>query len=73
MEIELPKVGKIAEFTPEQIKEYIRYVATMRHNQRRWFNQKNVDALNLSRKMEKELDDFNTRLLNPVPTLFDKI
>lgn len=71
MEIELPKVGTIAEFTPDQIKEYIRYVATMRHNQRRWFNQKNVDALNLSKKMEKELDDFNTRLLNPVPTLFD--
>ena len=71
MELELPKVNKVSDFTPEQMKEYIKYVATMRHNQRRWFNQKNTEALNISRKMEKELDDFNTRILNPAPDLFN--
>lgn len=69
--MEIPKITKIDAITPEQAAEYVRFVATLRHNQNRWFRNKNVDALNISRQMEKELDELNGRLLNPVPSLFD--
>lgn len=71
METELPKISTMAEFTPETFKQYVEYVNVMRHNQKRWFRTKKSDALEISRQMEKELDDFNGRLLNPVPSLFD--
>ena len=66
----LPKIEDLAEITPEQAEEYIRFVATMRHNQRRWFNLHNIEALNTARQMEKELDKLNSRLLDPTPRLF---
>lgn len=69
--MELPKVDKLQNITPEQVEQYIRFVAELRHNQRRWFKFKEPSALNLSRQMEKELDELNGRLLNPVPSLFD--
>lgn len=69
--MELPNIIKLQDITPEQAAEYIRYVSTLRHNQRRWFKFKDPSALNLSRQMEKELDELNGRLLNPVPSLFD--
>lgn len=69
--MELPKVDKLQNMTPEQVEQYIRFVAELRHNQRRWFKFKEPSALNLSRQMEKELDELNGRLLNPVPSLFD--
>ena len=71
METELPRSSTISEFTPETFKQYVEYVNVMRHNQNRWFRTKKSDALEISRQMEKELDDFNGCLLNPVPTLFD--
>lgn len=71
METELPRISTISEFTPETFKQYVEYVNVMRHNQKRWFRTKKSDALDISRQMEKELDDFNGRLLNPVPSLFD--
>lgn len=69
--MELSKVDKLQNMTPEQVEQYIRFVAELRHNQRRWFKFKEPSALNLSRQMEKELDELNGRLLNPVPSLFD--
>ena len=69
--MELPKVDKLQNMTPEQVEQYIRFVAELRHNQRRWFKFKKPSALNISRQMEKELDELNGRLLNPVPSLFD--
>lgn len=69
--MEIPKITKIDAITPEQAAEYVRFVAQLRHNQRRWFRFKDPSALNLSRQMEKELDELNGRLLNPVPSLFD--
>jgi hypothetical protein len=69
--MELPKIAKLQDITPEQAAEYIRFVATLRHNQNRWFRFKDPSALNLSKQMEKELDALNGRLLNPVTSLFD--
>jgi len=65
-----PQIENLDKITPEQMVEYIRFVATMRHNQNRWFNLHNFDALNVAKKMEKELDALNERLLNPLPRLF---
>lgn len=66
----LPKIDNLEDITIEQARQYIRYVATMRHNQRRYFATKNYDALSLSKRMEKDLDALNEHLLNPIPTLF---
>lgn len=69
-EVKCPQIGNLKEITPEQAAEYVRFVATMRHNQNRWFNLHNYDALNLACKMEKELDKLNAHLLDPTPKLF---
>ena len=66
----LPQIENLDKITPEQAAEYIRYVATMRHNQRRWFNLRDFTALDISRNMEKELDNLNAVLLDPTPKLF---
>lgn len=71
MDNKLPDIKNLQNISSEQAAEYIRFVATLRHNQNRWFRNKSVDALNISRQMEKELDQLNGRLLNPVPSLFD--
>lgn len=69
-EIKLPQIENLQEITSEQMAEYVRYVATLRHNQNRWFKLRNFDALEISRKMEKELDELNAHLLDPTPRLF---
>ena len=69
-DVKLPQIENLAEITQEQAAQYIRYVATMRHNQRRWFNLHNHEALNTARQMEKELDKLNAHLLDPTPRLF---
>lgn len=66
----LPQIGNFSEITPEQAEQYIRYVAELRHQQRRWFALHKSDALEASRRMERELDAFNNELINPVPKLF---
>lgn len=68
--MELPNITKIDEITPEQAVQYIKFVAQLRHNQKRWFTSHKQDALTISKKMEGELDKLNGRLLNPVPSLF---
>ena len=69
-EVKCPKIENLAKITPEQAAEYVRFVATMRHNQTRWFKLKNADALHMARQMERELDALNAHLLSPVPRLF---
>jgi len=71
MDYKLPQISKMSDFTPDTMKQYVEFVNCMRHNQKRWFRTKKSDALEISRQMEKELDDFNGRLLNPIPNLFD--
>jgi hypothetical protein len=70
LDVQCPQIENLQEITTEQAAQYIRYVATMRHNQNRWFRLRNTDALELSRKMEKEIDALNARLLDPTPRLF---
>lgn len=65
-----PQIENLDKITPEQAAEYVRFVAELRHQQRRWFNLHNYEALNAARKMEKELDALNTSLLDPTPKLF---
>ncbi len=70
IDVELPQIENLKEITPEQVVEYVKYVAIMRHNQRRWFNLKKYDSLETARKMEKELDALNAHLLDLTPRLF---
>lgn len=69
-EVKLPKIEDLKKITPEQAAEYIRFVATMRHNQRRYFSTRNPQVLELSKRMEKDLDALNDQLLNPTLKLF---
>lgn len=65
-----PQIENLQEITPEQAAEYIRFVATLRHNQNRWNKLRNFDALRIAQEMEKELDTLNAYLLDPTPKLF---
>ena len=69
-ELKAPQIENLQEITPEQAAEYVKFVATMRHNQRRYFATRNPGVLELSKRMEKELDELNARLLDPQPKLF---
>lgn len=65
-----PEIENLEKITPEQAAEYVRFVATLRHNQNRWFKLRNFDALEISRRMESDLDALNAHLLDPTPRLF---
>ena len=69
-EVKCPQIGLLQEITPEQALEYVKFVATMRHNQRRYFATRNPEVLELTKQMEKELDELNAHLLDPTPKLF---
>ena len=69
-DVKCPQIENLQKITPEQAAEYVRFVATMRHNQNRWFNLHNYNALNTARQMEKQLDALNAHLLDPTPRLF---
>ncbi len=71
--IETPKVPEIenlAKITPEQAMGYVRFVAHVRHTQRRYFALRRPEILDESRRLEKELDALNAHLLDPTPKLF---
>ncbi len=70
-ELKAPQIKNLQEITPELFEQYVSFVATLRHNQNRWFRLRKPDALEISRRMEKELDDLNARLLDKTPKLFD--
>ena len=69
-EIKLPEVSSIEGMTAEDMKLYITYIATLRHNQNRWFRLRNFDALHIAQEMERKLDEFNGAMLDPQPKLF---
>lgn len=69
-ELKAPQIGNLQEITPELFKEYVTYVRNMRHNQKRWFNMRNFDALKISKEMETKLDKLNDMLLDESPKLF---
>ena len=69
--LKAPEIKNLQEITPELFEQYVSFVATLRHNQNRWFRLRKTDALEISRQMEKELDDLNARLLDKTPKLFN--
>jgi hypothetical protein len=69
-EFEAPQIKNLQEITPELFEQYVSFVSTLRHNQNRWFRLRKIDALEISRQMEKELDNLNSRLLDKTPKLF---
>lgn len=69
-EVKCPKIEDLGEITQEQAKDYVRFVATLRHNQRRFFSTRNPEILETCKRMEKELDSLNEHLLYPTPKLF---
>ena len=69
--LKAPEIKNLQEITPELFEQYVSFVATLRHNQNRWFRLRKTDALEISRRMEKDLDDLNARLLDKTPKLFD--
>jgi len=69
-DVKCPQIEDLQKITPEQAEQYIRFVATMRHNQRRYFSTRNPQVLELSKRMEEELDSLNNNLLNPALKLF---
>lgn len=70
IDIKIPEIRNINDITPETFREYVRFVANMRHNQRRWFGSHNYSALEIARKMEEAIDKINTELLDINPQLF---
>lgn len=69
-EIKCPQIQNLQEITPELFKEYVMFVRDLRHNQKRWFNLHNFEALGIARKMEERLDKLNDMLLDETPKLF---
>lgn len=69
-ETRLPQLECLRDMTPEQVVEYVRFVAELRHNQKRYFATRKPDALERSKRMERELDALNAKLLDLQPKLF---
>lgn len=69
-ETKCPQIENLQEITPEQAAQYVRFVAQVRHAQRRFFQFRKPDLLETSRRLERELDALNAQLLDPQPKLF---
>ena len=65
-----PQIQNLEKITPEQAVEYVRFVAHVRHTQRRFFTFRKPEILEESKRLEKELDTLNAQLLDPQPKLF---
>jgi hypothetical protein len=65
-----PQIENLEKITPEQAAEYVRFVAHVRHTQRRYFNFRKPGILEESMRLEKVLDVLNAHLLDPTPKLF---
>lgn len=68
-EIKLPSETDVRRMCVEDVQDYVRFVATLRHAQRRYFATRKPDALETSKRMERELDRWNDEALNPQPKL----
>lgn len=65
-----PQIQNLDKITPEQAREYVQFVAHVRHTQRRFFAFHKPELLEASRRLENELDQLNALLLDPTPKLF---
>lgn len=68
--LKTPQTQNLQEITPAGFREYVEFVAELRHNQRRYFATKKPDALARSKEMEHALDDLNARLLDKQLSIF---
>lgn len=68
--IKCPQIENLQEITPDLMKQYIQFVAHVRHTQRRYFALRRPEILEKSKVLEQELDALNEKLLNPTPKLF---
>lgn len=68
--VKCPQIENLQKITPEQAAEYVRFIATLRHEQRRYFTFHKPEILETCKQMEKELDALNAHLLDPTPRLF---
>lgn len=57
--VKVPQIENLQKITPEQAEQYVRFVAALRHQQRLFFAFRKPDALEASKRMEKELDALN--------------
>lgn len=67
--IKVSQIENPVKITVESFVEYVAFVMTMRAKQREYFRTRNADALEQSKRMERELDELNDHLLNG-PKLF---
>lgn len=65
-----PQIQNLDKITPEQAKQYVKFVATLRHQQKRFFTFRTPELLQTCKQMETELDKLNADLLDPNPKLF---
>lgn len=65
-----PEIENLEEITPEQAMQYVRFVSHVRHTQRRYFSFRRSDILDESKRLEKELDALNAKLLDTNLKLF---
>ena len=68
--IEAPQIKNLKEITPDEAAAYVKFVAQVRHTQRRYFATRNPQVLERSRELEGMLDKLNAELLDPQPRLF---
>lgn len=68
--LKTPQTQNLQEITPAGFREYVEFVAELRHNQRRYFATKKPEALERAKEMERELDELNARLLDKQLKLF---
>ena len=68
--LKAPQIKNLAKITTESAAEYVRFVAHVRHMQRRYFTFRKPEILDECRRLEKELDALNAHLLDPTPRLF---
>lgn len=68
--LKVPQIENLTKITPEQAADYVRFVAELRLQQRRFFTYRKPEILKECKRMEFELDTLNSYLLDPVARLF---
>lgn len=68
--LKAPQKENFEKLTADDFYKFVRLVADMRHQQRRYFSTRKPDALRASRDLERTVDAIAAELLDPTPKLF---
>ena len=68
--IKCPEIEDSAKITVQSFIDYVTFVYNLRWNQRQYFRTRSPQTLETCKRMEKELDALNAKLLNCSPKLF---